>query len=81
MARFPAPARTVPQIRTVGPPFKKAEPTVKLIPVHEDKTVMPNATAGFNERYVFYGTVSTFQVYRFPGGEPYVEFLRCVRAP
>lgn len=54
MARVPAPASIVPQIRVVGPPFKNAELMVKLIPVHEDKTVKPKATAGFNERYLFY---------------------------
>ena len=53
MARVPTPASIVPQMRVVGPPFKKAELMVKLIPVQEDKTVMPNATAGFNERYLF----------------------------
>jgi len=52
MQRVPTPARMVPQMRVVGPPFRKAEPTVKLIPVHEDRTVMPKATAGFNERYL-----------------------------
>jgi hypothetical protein len=51
IARVPTPDRTVPQIMVVGPPFRNADPIVKLIPVHEDKTVMPKATAGFNERY------------------------------
>ncbi len=67
MASVPTPASIVPQIRVVGPPFKKAEPTVKLIPVHEDSTVMPNATAGFNERYLFMWSVSFSEVRGWQG--------------
>lgn len=47
------PASIVPQIRVVGPPFRKAELIVRLIPVQEDNTVMPKAAAGFSERYLF----------------------------
>lgn len=52
IARDPTPASSVPQTSVVGPPFKKAALIVKLMPVHEDSTVMPNATAGFKERYL-----------------------------
>ena len=75
MARVPTPANIVPQIIVVGPPFKKAEPIVKLIPVHEDKTVMPNATAGFNERYRFLGR-SASPMLQVHWNVPYVELLR-----
>jgi hypothetical protein len=51
IARDPKPESSVPHTRVVGPPFKKAALMVRLMPVHEDSTVMPNATAGLSERY------------------------------
>lgn len=55
IARVPTPERSVPQTIVVGPPLRKALPTVRLIPVQELKTVMPNATAGLRERYLCRG--------------------------
>ena len=52
MARVPTPDRIVPHMIVVGPPLRNAEPTVKLIPVQEDRTVIPKATAGFRDRYL-----------------------------
>jgi hypothetical protein len=47
----------------VGPPFKKAALMVKLMPVQEDSTVMPKATAGLRFRNLCASKMSLFSDY------------------
>lgn len=69
IASDPTPESNVPHTSVVGPPFRKAALIVKLMPVHEDSTVMPNATAGFSERYLCHpvNRYSTIRIRETPG--------------